>query len=713
MKDTFSIHVRSMTGLEKGLAQELTALGAEAVRIQKRVVICEGDKALMYRANLWCRAAIRVLRPIASFAAPNEKALYDGLQSIDWAPWLTKPTGSIAIDTDVWSSFTTHSLFLSQLSKDAIVDQLREKTGKRPSVDLRNPDLRIVLSVFQDHAQVFADSSGESLHRRGYRLESGEAPLKESLAAGIIQLTGWEGTTPLLDPMCGSGTLLIEAGLKLRNIAPGLSRPRFGFQSWTDYDAALFEDLRVQAKAAIRKDATASIKGFDINPATVKRAQGNVERAGLLDLIQIETGDFFKLPRPETAGTLVVNPPYDERLTISNAAGFYEQMGDTLQNTFRGWKAFVFTGNPVAAKHITLKKTKSTLMFNGSIECKLYEYPLGDKDQAHDRQQWREHPEANPQWQQRKEVFANRLKKNLKHYSRWAQRENIQCWRLYDWDIPELPFMVDIFGDQIHFAEVPRNYDHSPSEHAGYLKLMLKAAADVVGVPLEKAYLKERRPRKTGGAAKSVGDSGQYTEVQEGGHRFLVNLSDYLEVGLYLDHRKTRALVEKEAKGKDFLNLYGYTGASSVYAAAGGAKSTTTVDTAGTYLDWARENLNRNGFSNGQHRTVKSDTLDFLERTDKHFDLCIVDPPARSTNRKSGGVFEIQTDHVVLLKRVMDRMRPGGKIIFTTSYRSFELNEKALKEGRNIHVKEISGKTISPDFQRKSSQRCWEIQTLQ
>lgn len=712
MKNPFPLHVRTVTGLEGVLAEELLALGAKDVEPMSRLVICRGDLRLMYAANLWCRTAIRVLRPIAAFPAREEKALYEGMKAIDWGKWLA-PSGSLVIDANVHSSFTTHSLFVAQLAKDAIVDQFREKLGKRPSVELEKPDLRIAISLFQDTAQVYLDSSGESLHKRGYRKKAGEAPLSETLAAGILKLAKWSEKEPLLNPMCGSGTFAIEAGLMLKNIAPGLLRKRFGFQKWPDYDRALYEELMEEAKKAIRKDAKGTIVGLDLDAGVVDIARENVERAGLTGTVRIEKGDFFAGERNEgEPGTLVMNPPYDERLPVDNVAELYQKIGDALKKNYVGWKAQLITGNLEAVKYVGLRSTRKTVLYNGSIECRLLEYELHEGGKKLSPPKPSQAAAENPKWKEKAAVFSNRLKKNLKHFGKWAKREGVTCWRLYDWDIPELAFLVDIYGDRLHFAEIERNYDHSPLDHGRYMQLMVNTAAEVTGTPAEKVYFKKRKPQKGGKFQYAPhAETGELVEVTEGGHKFLVNLADYLDVGLFLDHRKTRGMVEKEAKGKEMLNLFAYTGSFSVYAAAGGAKSTTTVDTSKTYLEWAEQNLKLNGFSGARHKTLRSDTLEFLKRTRESYDLVVVDPPTRSVNRSSGRVFDVQSDHVELLRLVLDRTRPNAKVFFSTNYKTFQLDEAGLKEGRQLAVKEITAQTIPPDFGHKPH-RCWLIERL-
>lgn len=713
MDTFFPLQVRTVTGLEKILAEELIAVGAQKVQPQNRVVLCHGDLAVLYRANLWCRTAIRVLRPLASFSAKDEKSLYDGVKRIPWSHWMSSE-GTLAVDANIHSSFTTHSLYVAQLVKDAVVDSFREMTGNRPSVDLQSPDLRISVSLYQGTAQIGVDASGESLHKRGYRKKAGEAPLSETLAAGIVKLAGWDGKKPLLNPMCGSGTIAIEAGLILKNIAPGLLRRQFGFQQWPDFNRDLYESLVSEAKKAIRPQVMCPVVGIEMDAEVALIARENVERAGLSGVVRIERGDFFQWDRkPEEPGILLMNPPYDERLPVDNVAELYQKIGTKLKEQYVDWKAYLLTGNLDAVKYVGLRSSKKIFLYNGSIECRLLEYELhqGGKAIAPPKPSVQE--AVPPKWKEKAELLANRLRKNYKHFSKWAKRDGVTCWRLYDWDIPELAFLIDCYADRLHFAEIERNYDHSPLDHSRYMQLMVDTAAEVTGTAKDKVYFKRRKPQKGGKFQYAPhAETGDFFEVTEGGHRFWVNLADYLDVGLFLDHRKTRAMVQKEAKGTDMLNLFAYTGSFSVYAAAGGAKTTTTVDTSKTYLAWAENNLELNGFTGKAHRFIRSDSLEYLQRTKDFFDLIVVDPPTRSVNRSSGRVFEVQEDHVELLQRVLDRTRLNGKVFFSTNYRTFQLDESRLKEGRNLSVKEITSQTIPPDFAHKPSHRCWIIEKL-
>ena len=698
----FPIHVRTSTGLEDILFKELSNLGLRDLQVKHRLVTGVGTQKLLYKINLWSRTAIRVLKPLASFPAENEKSFYDQIKAIDWNPWIS-PTGTLAIDAHVHSSFTTHSLFLAQLTKDAICDQFREKTGKRPSVDLECPDLRLAVNLYKNHVEVSLDSSGESLHKRGYKKKTGEAPLSETLAAAIVSLSGWDRVTPLVDPMTGSGTLAIEAGLILTHTAPGLFRKRFGFQSWKDYDAALFETLLEEAKKAVLPTEKPLITAFDKDMRMVSIAKENIERAGLTQTISVFQTDFFAFTAiPKPAGTLLMNPPYDERMEVRDIALLYSSIGERLKTYYPNWNAFILTSNIDAARDFGLRAARKTAVNNGPLECILLEYHLEPKN---------EQPllaessiEENPAWKQKAETFGNRLKKNFKHLSKWAHRENISCWRVYDKDIPEFPFIVDIFEDTLHFAEVPKNHDHSPLEHERYLHLMKDTAATSLGFSPEKTVLKIRQSQKLPKEASLPA-----MEVSEAGNRFLVNLVDYVDVGLFLEYRKVRKWLQEEAKGKDFLNLFGFTGTGSVSAAKGGAKATVTVDASITYLSWAEQNLRANGLVHSRNELVRSDVLDFLKTSPQSFDLCWVDPPVRFVNRNSALDFNIQEGHVDLLRLVFKRMRRKGRVLFTTNCRGFELAEKELTQD-GVTCQEITHRLIPTDFERATPFRAWLFQ---
>lgn len=366
----------TLFGLENILAEELAALGAQNIVVGNRAVEFTGNKRLLYAANLWCRTAIRILKPFRTFKARDERDLYRQVSKVDWSEFIDGEQ-TFAIQSVVSQSTFEHSLFVSQLTKDAIVDQFRERTGKRPSVDVERPDIRINLHMLENFATLALDASGDSLHRRGYRLQTNIAPLSEVLAAGILLLTGWDKQSPLLDPMCGSGTFLTEAALLAHNIAPGLyRRHHFGFMNWPDFDESLYQEVIAEAEAAQLPDAEVDIVGSDIDRDYIEAARKNITHAGLEDYVRVRVRDIRDAEAIGEKGIVLVNPPYGERINPDNLNELYKTIGNTFKTNFAGYDAFVFTGNPEAAKHIGLRTSRRIPLFNGPIECRLLKYEL-------------------------------------------------------------------------------------------------------------------------------------------------------------------------------------------------------------------------------------------------------------------------------------------------------------------------------------------------
>ncbi|QHL86040.1 hypothetical protein GU926_00705 [Nibribacter ruber] len=372
----FNMTATTLAGLEEVLAQELTDLGAKFVKVGVRAVTFSGDQRLLYNANLWCRTAIRILKPFAQFKARDEKELYMKVREQDWSRHLTV-NSTFAINAVVSRSTFEHSLFVSQLTKDAIVDQFRDKTGKRPSVDVTTPDVRINLHMHENIVSLALDASGDSLHRRGYRQQTNVAPLNEVLAAGILMLSGWDRKSPLYDPMCGSGTILAEAAMMAHNIAPGVYRRDYGFMRWPDYNAELYKEVYQAALAQEDRDAEVEIFGSDIDPDFVEAAFQNLEFAELDEYVRIKELNFAQATKPVDKGILVLNPPYGERIGDDREMNdLYKMIGDTLKSNFQDWDAAIFTGNLEAAKHIGLKPSRRIPLYNGPIECRLFKYEL-------------------------------------------------------------------------------------------------------------------------------------------------------------------------------------------------------------------------------------------------------------------------------------------------------------------------------------------------
>ena len=375
MEQSFEIIAKTFMGLEPVLAKELTQMGAKDVEIGRRMVSFTGDKEMMYRANFQLHTAIRILKPIRHFKAKSADDVYEEIKKIDWTEYLgTEKT--FTVDSVVFSEEFRHSKFVSYKVKDAIVDQFREKTGKRPNISVANPDIRLNMHIADDKCTLSLDSSGESLHRRGYRQESVEAPLNEVLAAGMILLSGWQGDTDFIDPMCGSGTLLIEAALIAKNMAPGLFRKEYAFEKWPDFDAELFD--AIYNDESLERDFNHKIYGYDIDMKAVNTARMNVKAAGLSDVISVEQQDFKEFTQPQNKSIMITNPPYGERISTPDLLGTYKMIGERLKHQFKGNDAWVLSYREECFDQIGLKPSIKIPLYNGSLECEFRKYQMFD-----------------------------------------------------------------------------------------------------------------------------------------------------------------------------------------------------------------------------------------------------------------------------------------------------------------------------------------------
>jgi len=734
---------RTLEGLEWVLARELAAVGAIDPRIGRRTIEFTAppgrEKETLYRAVLESRTAIRVLEPLGRFRVTSPETLHAAVGSIDWREQL-RVSDTLRVDAAIHDTFLTHSLYAAQVVKDAIVDQLRTPSGRRPGVELRGATLRLALHLVGDTATVFRDAAGKSLHQRGWRTGEVEAPLSEVLAAGILAIAGWTPGEPLLDPMCGSGTFVIEAATAAAGIAPGLLRARrkgHGFFRFRDCD----RDLAARLVAELEARVVAPVGVFeasDLDPRAVAATRSCAEAAGVAAAITVGQGHFEAVRPAEGGGLVVTNPPYGERLALPRAGALFRRIGDWLVHHCAGWRAAILAPDTAPAGHIGLRPTHRVPLANGPIACRLLELEIRPRaaggappgagvaatmpvpaDQAPAPPSPGAGPPAGvPRRGGGRAVeeqigdFRRRLAKRSKHLAKWARRVGTDAYRVYDRDIPEIPLVIDLYAGWLHAAEYERPHERTEIEHDVWLERMVEAAAAELGVPHERTFLKIRRRQREGGQYDKVDARQTLVDVTEGGLRFQVNLSDYLDTGLFLDHRTTRALVGAEADGKRMLNLFCYTGAFSVHAAAGGAASTTSVDLSNTYLDWTRTNLALNGFKDaGRHRTVRDDARAFLEhrarRGEPPFDLVVVDPPTFSRSARTDVPWDVERDHAALLGLVARNLTPGGSVYFSTNFRRFHLAEEAI--AADFTLREITARTIPEDFRNERIHRAWRL----
>jgi 23S rRNA (guanine2445-N2)-methyltransferase / 23S rRNA (guanine2069-N7)-methyltransferase len=711
-------------GIADLTAAELRACGAEQIREFKLGVQFEGSLETAYRACLWSRTASRILMPLAVFPSPTPEALYEGVAAINWTDHLS-PQRTLAVDLAGTTSGIIHTHFGALKTKDAIVDHFRERTGERPSVSLDQPDVRIDVRLDHDRATVSLDLSGESLHRRAYRARGVAAPLKENLAAAILLRCGWptiaQSGGELVDPLCGSGTLLIEAALMALDIAPGSMRSHFGFTGWLGHDRELWARLVEEAKSrrAATADARIVLRGYDQDPSAVRASIENIERARLRGFVHVERRELAQLTREGNAGLVITNPPYGERIGDQERLGsLYELLGEKLRENFEGWKAAVFTGNPSLAKAIGINARRSHTLFNGRIECRLLRFDVEPTQyRGTARPPRTEEEEAEIRAQPGAQMFANRLRKNLKATLDWARRESVDCFRVYDADMPEYAFAIDLYGNGTERWAFVQEYEppKTVAQDAARSRRReaLSVIPEVLGLPKERIHLRKRRQQKGVAQYEKVAEEREFQIVNEGPYRFLVNFHDYLDTGLFLDHRLTRRRVAELAHGRRFLNLFAYTGTATVHAAGGGAVASTTVDMSHTYLDWAKRNLALNKLASPQHGFVQADCMTWLrEQQDKgrHYDCMFIDPPTHSRSKRMEEDFDVQRDHVHLLTMSAALLAPGGVILFSNNFTRFKLDRAALAA---FEIEDITAATLPWDFRRSPKiHQCFVLRKL-
>ncbi len=753
---TYQLFATTPKAMETILTDELRTFGINNIKATMAGVAFQGDLETAYRACLWSRTANRILLVLSSFEVKTQEDLYNGVQQINWFEHIN-PEDTFAVSFSAKNSQAINNTHFGALKvKDAIVDQMRDTFQIRPSIDTERPNIRINVYLQGEQAQLSLDLSGESLHRRGYRDVNIRAPMKENLAAAMLLRCGWpeiakhKGT--LIDPMCGSGTLLLEAGMIAADYAPGLLRDYFGFIGWKKHDAECWNKLRMEAlqRRKTGMERLPIIVGFDQNKQTVKTALAHIANAGLQNKIHVERRDIEDAEPAESwkTGLLICNPPYGERLgDEQETAELYKKFGESLKAHFIGWKAAMIISNPELGFRLGIRSQKPITLFNGALECKLLRLNIEESNffipKARNQEEritkvlainTAQQPEK--EFKSRVELmsedeplevsadkndervgavdFANRLKKNFKKLSKWAKQNAITCYRIYDADLPEYAAAIDIYaGEQtwinVQEYEPPKTIDQHKADQR--LAGLLSEIPQVLGVDNAQVFLKIRKKQRSTDQYEKHDDQGRFHIIEEGGCKLLVNFEDYLDTGLFLDHRPIRKLIQQQANNKRFLNLFAYTGSATVHAAIGGAKSTTTVDMSNTYIEWAKKNmaLNKNA---GEHEFIQADCLDWLkteanEEDRRQYDLIFLDPPTFSNSKRMDDVFDIQNDHVQLIKNATALLADNGVLYFSTNFRRFKMELSALSD---LSIEDISASTIPEDFLRNPRiHYCWKI----
>ena len=692
-------------GMEQLLADELGAVGASEIKQTVAAVHFQGTLQVAYRACLWSRLANRILMPLLTFKLDCTDDLYSNAVEIPWEEHLTEDN-SIAIDFIGTSKHIDNSMYGAQLLKDALVDRIRRVAGGRPNVDAKSPDIRIQARQHKGQVVVSLDISGDSLHRRGYRTGQGSAPLKENLAAALLMRAGWSDIAKqggaLIDPMCGSGTFLIEAAMMAADIAPSINRQTFGFTHWLQHDQELWESILTDAEQ--RKEAglanfSNDIRGYDGNSRVLEVTVANIENAGLDEHIRIAHKPLDQFGKATAdSGLLITNPPYGARMgEEEQLVPLYQKLGTVLQKNFIEWRAAVYTGNLDLARELDLSPSKQYSLFNGSIACKLLVFDNMQSKSEQIAERLSKPAPVQPLSEEAKMLF-NRLQKNQRRLKGWLKKSGASCYRLYDADIPEYAAAIDIYEQRIYVQEyaAPSTIEtHIAKQRFDTIK---RAVKEFAGDRFAKVYYKERRRQKGDSQYQRLNDeSSDSVVVNEGRARFEVNLSDYLDTGLFLDHRPVRQLVGELASGKSLLNLFCYTASATVQAALAGAKSSLSIDMSNTYLDWAQRNFELNSLSASKHKLLRADCLKWLEEDSQSFDVIFLDPPTFSNSKKMESVLDVQRDHPELIRQAMAKLNPEGTLVFSNNFRKFKLDELT---SRQFSCENITQQTLDSDFER-------------
>lgn len=695
-------------GTEGVLAEELLGIGISSVEERRGGVAFGEGLTEAYRACLWSRVASRVLLPIRTFQASDANALYEGVRSIDWVQHLGAEH-TLAVDVAGKNAAAGPGQFVTLKVKDAIVDSVRDHECSRPNIDTSRPDVRINVYVRGTSITVNIDLSGRGLHRRGIDRAGTEAPLKENLAAAILRLAGWparEASYPFFDPMCGSGTLLIEASWMALDVAPGVTRERLGLnKGWRGHDALLWERLREEATERTRAAASRilCVSGADSSQAAILVARANLRRAGLESRVQIERRELRMTTPPESGpGILVTNPPYGERLGDTAELGpLYESLGDVLKRCFPGWKAWIFTGSPVLAKRIGLRSSSRHVLFNGPIESRLLEIPISAGPIKSG---------AGPGWRRasgESKALVTRLHKNLRRLRPWATRNRLTCYRLYDADVPQYNVAIDWYDGAVRVEEYPPPGKVPQADADRRLRDTLLVVPDMLEVDPSAIVLRVGDRQRAAQTRQSTVEHHDFQVVEEGDSRFEVNLRDYWDPGLGLNDRHLRRRIRNQATGIDFLNLFARTCTASVAAALGGARSCTSVDVSDSHLAWGRRNFALNGVKLHDHYFVCSDLNRWLTLNGhRRYDLVILTLPADLRGQLAGEGVAIQGDHVSFIHRAGRLLKPSGELLLTTMQKPFALDSDELP---GLGAKEITEAITTPDFEQRPRLRAWSL----
>jgi 23S rRNA (guanine2445-N2)-methyltransferase / 23S rRNA (guanine2069-N7)-methyltransferase len=696
--------------IEKLLDQELRSLGYKNLKPSAGKVSLQAPLEAGLRICLWSRLANRVLLQLGEWNGKDGNSIYQNAREFHWHEHL-RPNQTFAISFHGTNQNIRHPHFGSQRLKDALVDHFRDSTGIRPNVDPKNPDVSFWAHLEADQLKLSLDFSGVSLHQRGYRQEQGNTSLKENLAAALLWQCGWpmkaRNGAALLDPMCGSGTILAEGILIAADWAPGLIRKNFGFQSWLRFEAETWKRFRQEAieRKADGLDNLPPIIGGDHVDKAIEQTKNNLQRLGILDHVLLESKELALWEPNQDKGLLLCDPPYGERIgQTSEIKKIYRTLGQLRQQRFLNWEFSVILAEESPWEEFQLRYDKRHPFRNGALPCQLFRMlpePLSESNsQKHSIDSVSVDDSA----------FAQRLKKNLRRLQPWVRNEKIQCYRLYDKDIPEYGVAVDVYGQQIQIQEYdpPKNINLLAAEKR--LSEVLQVMPEVMNCKSESVILKKRKRQFGLNQYDRLAQTQERLVIEEGGLKFWVNLRDYLDTGIFLDHRPTRSLIREIARNKRFLNLFCYTGTGTVYAADGGAKSSVSVDLSGNYLGWAKDNFSLNNTDLRKHLLVKADCREWITNQKGSFDLIFLDPPTFSNSKSMRGTWDVKRDYVEMINQATRLLEKNGILLFSTNHRKFKLDKNSLP---NLLFEDLCSELLPPDFARNPKiHQVWKIRRV-
>ena len=727
--------------LEELLQKELIGLGATNTSVAHGGVAFSGIKKTAYSVCLWSRIANRLFLPLVSFQISSPYDIKKEAECFNWEDHFNI-LSKLSIDATLSKTKICTADYAALCVKDGIVDRARKLRGNRPQIDSKNPDVRIHIHISTKYAEISLDLSGGGLHKRGYRTETVRAAVRENVAAAVLQRASWsrdlfdnKTCAYFLDPMCGSGTFVVEAAMMAADVAPALDRNFFGFFNWNEHDENLWVDIKneaeIRASEGIKRlediskerGLSSLFEGRDIDARAVVVARNNIKLSRLATLykkglIRFESDNFFEASAPLVEDSkidkfLVTNPPYGERLNRQDdMIEFYLNIGTTLKKSYSGWRAIVLAGSNELSDAINLRADKINTIYNGGIRCALVHFRIfnekGAKNKV-DKQKNIEIP-GYSNLSPGSQMLYNRLKKNARKLKGWLAKSNIQCYRLYDADMPEYSVAVDIYPPEVVIQEYapPKTIDKIAASKR--FREAVLAVQAWLGIPRENIKIKTRQKQRGSSQYNKYKNSilrqKERRIIKENNLRFLVDTESYLDTGIFLDSRPIRGFIKNEASKRSFLNLFCYTGTASVYAAAGGAVSVTFVDTSATYLEWAKMNMKINGYEKIEQNYVKSDCIGWLKTAIGNSDLIYLDPPTFSNSKDRDEVFDLQKDHENLIRLAISRLTQDGKLIFCNNFKRFKMSQALLDE---FIIKDITELTLDPDFNRKKIHRCWMI----